>query len=166
MAKEIVKEAPQAPRDPGKLIPMPPIGWPVQICERGNPKNTFAGVVSGHNADPGQCRIIYHVGTIHRTSDNATYAPLVNPATAGNNATVKQFGTWNYLPGVPIPKEHYDFHMRRIDELERQTEIRRATEASVATSYQESLKAANSPDALGVAVQRAQAVMAAAGQTA
>jgi hypothetical protein len=163
MAKEVTKEAPQ---EQGKLVPMPPVGWLVQICEKGNPKNVFPGVVSGHNADPGQCRIIYHVGTIHRVSENATYAPLVNPATAGNNATVKAFGTWNYLPGQAIPKEHYDFHMKRIDELERQAEIRRANDASVAASYQESLKTAGSPEALGVAVQRAQAVMAAAGQNA
>ena len=163
MAKEIVKES---PRDPGKLIPMPPVGWPVQICERGNPKNVFAGVVSGHNQDPGQCRILYHVGTVHRMSDNATYAPLVNPATMAGNATVQRFGTWNYLPGQPIPKEHYDFHMRRIDQLEQQAEIRRANEASVKSSYEDALKMAANPDALGVAVQRAQAVMTAAGQTA
>jgi hypothetical protein len=141
-----------------KLVPMPPVGWPVQFFERGNQKRPYAGVIDLHNQDPGQCRVIYHAGTMSRVSDNATYAPLVEgrPVTA----TVLSFGTWSYLSGQKIPDEHYEFHMRRLDDLEKQAAIRKASEEDVKRSYEAGLKESGASQMAAVAVQRAAAVMA------
>lgn len=150
--------------EPSKLIPVPPEGWPVQFFERGNRKRAYAGHIDARNQDPGQCRVVYHVATMNRLSENATYAPLVEGKPV--SATVLQFGTWDYLPGQTIPKEHYEFHQKRLADLEKQAEIRAANERSVKESYEASLRNAGTGQATAVAVQQAAAVFAAAQQRA
>jgi len=144
---------------PGKLanlVPMPPIGWPVQWFERGVKKAAFPAQVLQHNQDPGYVKLVYHHGTATRQIQNATYAPLVEGKPASQ--TVLNYGTWDYLPGMEIPECHKDFHLNRLKDLERAASQRVANEKAARESYEASLK--QQPDVMGAAVQRA-AMMAA-----
>ena len=144
----------------GDFIPMPPIGWPVQFYDKGLKKTCLPGVVAQHNTDPGQIVVRYSQGTVTRQTMNATWHPLTEgkPPTP----TVMEYGTWDYLPGQETPECHYDFHVKRIGDMERAVEIRKQNDEAMKKAYQESLK--EQPNIAAARVQQAAAMVAAAQQ--
>jgi len=99
-------------------LPTPPIGWPIQWYTSGNQNQAVAAQVIGvegpgrltvklqlPNAFPKDMKGVYHVN--HRIHLKA------------NNQTTVKCGSWDYCPGMPIPKEHWEAFDEDIERREK-----------------------------------------------
>ncbi len=115
-------------RDEQNKLPTPPVSYgDIQWFEAGDKSFAFAAKVVGvegagrlklvifkPNALPVHKCAVYHV--------NSTIHDQVN------NPTTYRCGSWDYIPGVKIPKEHFELFNQDIER--RKENLRKAEEAA------------------------------------
>jgi len=114
-------------KDEQRRLPTPPIGTPIQWYETGNKEFTLAGRVTGIEG-PGRLKVAVdriNAITQHKTAVYHVNSPVHDQA---NNSTTYRCGSWDYLPGTKIPKEHYELFDQEIER--RKENLRKAEEAA------------------------------------
>ena len=111
------------PKEPQKqvkqdLLPMPPVGTPVQWFEAGLDRVALPAIVLALNGVPGSLRLSVCNGTTWSVKNNVTWAPAAD--VRPDNLEIQQYGTWDYTQGFDIPDAHYQWDRdRRADRARR-----------------------------------------------
>ena len=90
-------------------LPTPPVGWPVQWLKKGDLDTPVAARVTKIES-PG--RVMVELCEPGRPPQHKTGVYVINHRVhkQKNNPTTDRCGAFRYLPGMPIPKEHYQLH--------------------------------------------------------
>jgi hypothetical protein len=109
-------------RDTSYKPPTPPVGYAVNWMEKGKKENPVAAIVT-KTLQPGKVNLTLFPdnGSLQRVYiRNVYHAGDPRHEIPGNPSTVKD-GSWEYLPGVRIPKSHYDLYDAVNKRIEAQT---------------------------------------------
>ena len=93
-------------RDEDRKIPTAPIGLPVQWYIAGDVRQIVAAIVVAVEG-PGRLRL--KVNGVNSMPQEKAACYHVNHAIheQANNPTTYRSGSWDFIPGQPIPKEYY-----------------------------------------------------------
>ncbi len=97
--------------------PTPPIGTPVQWLQRNDRRMVVAGRVI---AIEGPGIVVLRtdtVGSFPKDVKGVAHCTSDRHKVPSNSQTMNS-GSWDYLPGQPIPKAHYNLHEEELDKRE------------------------------------------------
>jgi len=116
-------------KDESRRLPTAPISYgDIQWFEYGDKAFPFAAKVVGVEGAGRLKLVIFKPNALpqHKTAVYHVNSPIHDQT---NNPTTYRCGSWDYIPGVKIPKEHYELFDEDIER--RKENLRKAEEAAV-----------------------------------